>query len=87
MGAPRRARSRKVPAVSFDPLRFHRGEPLPPFAWLFFLTVAVVATAVSISGVSGLIALAVVSAVVIALAHRYGARETAPVTTGRRKDL
>jgi hypothetical protein len=55
--------------LSFDPLRFYRGESLTLLEWCFCVTVAVVTTVVTFTRVWVLIPLAVVSAVVVVWAR------------------
>jgi hypothetical protein len=63
MAAAHTTRRRKIAALSFDPLRFYRGEPLTFLEWCFCVTVTVVITVVAFTRVWVLISLRVVSAV------------------------
>lgn len=69
MAAAHTTRRRKIAALSFDPLRFYRGEPLTLLEWCFCVTIAVVTTFVTFTRVWVLIPLAVVSAVVVVWAR------------------
>ena len=86
MAAAHTTRRRKIAALSFDPLRFYRGEPLTFLEWCFCVTVAVVTTVVTFTRVWVLIPLGVVSAVAVVWAHHHGTRNAVRTTVGR-KDL
>jgi hypothetical protein len=84
MAAAHTTRRRKIAALSFDPLRFYRGEPLTFLEWCFCVTVSVVTTVVAFTRVWVLISLRVVSAVAVIWAHHYGSRNAIRPTVGRK---
>jgi len=86
MAAAHTTRRRKIAALSFDPLRFSRGEPLTFLEWSFCVTVVVVTTAVTLTRVWVLIPLTVISAVAVVWAHHHRIRNAVRTTAGR-KDL